>query len=420
MQRMNQVCNVLIKNLAETAKGDLLLDQNNKVTEALFRLKSTHIEGLQSAAILDRRAEVVASFDLEGGKVEFANPTQFLKLMEFTVREKPLHFEYFYPITHQVRENNRIQDIVLGAAYISFSKKSILSPIHSARDIAIGSALLVTLLSILGINLIAGKMAKQIQLLSEGARAVGDGNLNVAISVNSKDELGQLAAEFNNMIQHLREKSQMQKFVSKLTVQMIKETVGKDGKKSRAVNQKLTVLFSDVRNFSTIAERLKPEQIVKLINVYFDLQTKIIESHSGIVDKFMGDQIMAIFLGKSMADNALRAAVEIQRQIRLLNQQRNKKDEATLEMGIGINTGPAIIGNMGSTNRMDYTVIGDVVNVAARLCSKAAEGQIIMSYDLTKKVNGSYPTSRLKSISIKGRTKEIEVCEVDYNREILS
>ena len=420
MQRMNQVCRVLIESLAETSKGVLLLNEKEGVTEAVFRLKKTSIDGLQRAAILNRRAETVASFDIDGQEVEFANAAELLKIPEFIVREMPLHFEYYYPITHQLRENNRIKNILLGVAFISFSKKSILLPIENARNIAISSAIFVTLVSIVFINLIARKMAKQIQMLSDGARAVSSGNLNVVISVNSKDELGQLAAEFNNMIQHLREKLQMQKFVSKLTVQMIKDTVGTDGKTFSAANQKLTVLFSDVRNFSSIAEQLKPEEIVKLINVYFDLQTRIIESHKGIVDKFMGDQIMAIFQGKAMADNALRAAVEIQRQIRLINHERDIKGKAILEVGIGINNGSAVLGNMGSVDRMDYTVIGDVVNVAARLCSQATPGQIIMSYDLAKKVNGSYPTSRLKSLSVKGRVKKIDVCEVDYNREILA
>ncbi len=420
MQRMNQVCKVLIQNLAETSKGDLLLDKKERVTEAVFRLKKNSVDGLEKAAILNRYAEPVASFDLNGQEVKFANATELLKISKFTIKELPLHFEYYYPITHQIRENSRIKNILLGIAFISFSKESILQPIENARNIAIGSAIFVTLLSIVFINLIARKMAKQIQMLSDGARAVGSGNLNVVISVNSRDELGQLAAEFNNMIQHLREKLQMQKFVSKLTVQMIKDTVGVNGKKTKAANQKVAVLFSDVRNFSSIAEQLKPEEIVKLINVYFDLQTRIIETHKGIVDKFMGDQIMAIFQGKTMADNALRAAVEIQRQVRLVNHKREAKGEAILEMGIGINNGSVVIGNMGSADRMDYTVIGDVVNVAARLCSKAAAGQIIMSYDLAKKANGSYPTSRLKSLSVKGRKKGIDVCEVDYNREILA
>ncbi|MFQ5825138.1 MAG: adenylate/guanylate cyclase domain-containing protein [bacterium] len=419
MNRMTQVCNVLIQSLSETVKGDLLLGENDKVKEAVLRFKKTKIEGLEQVAVLDHKAKIVAQFDKEGKDIQLDYQQDLLKLRGLKIVENSLYFEYYFPIITQWREGNHFKDIVLGVAFIRFSKNSILEPIQKARNIALGAALLITLCSILGINLIARKMANQIHLLSDGAREVGKGNLNVQISVSSKDELGQLANEFNKMIQHLREKLQMQKFVSKLTVQMIKDTVRSEGKESKAINQNVTVLFSDVRNFSSIAEQLDPEEIVKLINIYFDLQTQIIEKHNGIVDKFMGDQIMAIFQGQNMADSALRAAVEIQKQLRLLNQERNAKGLVTLEIGIGINNGSAIMGHMGSTQRMDYTVIGDVVNVAARLCSMAKTGQIITSLELTRKVNGSYPTTRLKSISVKGRTKSIEVCEVDYNRDIL-
>lgn len=419
MNRMTQVCNVLIQNLAESVKGDLLENNTYKVKESVLRLKKTDIEGLREMAVLDRQGQVVASFSLDGHEVEIRQARRFLKLRDLWVAEKRHHFEYYYPIKTQLQENGKPKDILLGVAYVSFSKQAILAPIERARDIALGSAAAITLLSIIGINLIARKMANQIQLLLNGAKEVGSGNLNVEISVSTKDELGHLAAEFNNMIQHLREKLQMQKFMSKLTVDMIRDSVRDNGKKGRASKRKVAVLFSDVRNFSTIAETLDPGEIVKLINVYFDLQTKIIENHQGVVDKFMGDQIMAIFEGKNRADNALRAAVEIQRQIRLLNQERSENGKVTLEMGIGINQGDAVMGHMGSAHRMDYTVIGDVVNVAARLCSYARARQIITSLDLAKKVNGSYPTTRLKSISVKGRSKAINICEVDYDRDIL-
>lgn len=419
MNRMNQVCNVLIQNLAEQVKGALLLDKDEEVTEYVMRLKKTSIEGLMQIAILNRQAKIVASFDIANGKVEIENPQAALRLKAVAIEERPNRFEYYYPIMTHLREGNNVKEIVLGVAFISFSKKAILAPIERARNIALGSALFIILLSIIGINPIARKMAHQIHLLSHGAREVGTGNLNVEISVNTKDELGLLAAEFNKMTQHLREKLQMQKFMSKLTVDMIKDSVRTNGQKSKAMQRKVAVLFSDVRNFSTIAEKLQPEEIVKLVNVYFDLQTKIIESHGGIVDKFMGDQIMAIFEGRSMADDVLRAAVEIQRQIRLLNQERAADGKVTLEMGIGINNGAAVMGHMGSAHRMDYTVIGDVVNVAARLCSYAKTRQIITSLELARRVNGSYPTTRLNSISVKGRTKAIDVCEVDYDREIL-
>ncbi|MFQ5639449.1 MAG: adenylate/guanylate cyclase domain-containing protein [bacterium] len=418
MNRMNQVCNVLIQNLAESVKEGLLLDKKEKVPEHVLRLKKTSIEGLKQVAILNRKAEIVAFFNNDGEKVLIDRPENLLKIRELTILEKPDTFEYYYPITTKLRENNTEKVILLGVAFISFSKSSILAPVERARDIAVGTAIVITLFSIIVINLIARKMANQIQLLSHGAKEVGKGNLHVEISVNTKDELGLLATEFNKMTQHLREKMQMQKFMSKLTVDMIRDTVGTNGK-SAAIERKMAVLFSDVRNFSTVAEELEPEEIVKLINIYFDLQTKIIENYHGIVDKFMGDQIMAIFEGRNMADNVLRAAVEIQRQVRLLNQERTASKKVTLEMGIGINNGTAVMGHMGSAHRMDYTVIGDVVNVAARLCTHARARQIVTSLQLAREVNGSYPTTRLKSISVKGRTQTIDVCEIDYGREIL-
>ena len=419
MKRMTQVCNVLIKSLSETVKGDLLLGENDKVLEAVLRLQKTNIEGLKQVAVINRKEELIPYFDKEDEPSSFNNVSAILRIRNFTIIENTDRFEYFYPIMTKFSEGGTEKQILLGIAYISFSKDAVLAPIQRAQDIAVGVALLVALVSILGINLIARKMAHQIQLLSSGAREVGMGNLNVQICVSSQDELGQLAIEFNKMIQHLREKLHMQKFVSKLTVQMIKDTVRSNDNESKAIMQNVTVLFSDVRNFSSIAERLEPEEIVKLINIYFDLETQVIEKHQGIVDKFMGDQIMGIFQGPNMADNALRAAVDIQRQLRLLNMERAERRQVTLEMGIGTNYGSVVMGHMGSKNRMDYTVIGNAVNVAARLCSQAQAGQIITSLELARKVNGSYPTTRLKSISLKGRAKSISVCEVDYIREIL-
>lgn len=419
MARMNQVGQVLLQNLSESVKGDLLLGKDEKVREAVFRLIKTDIAGLQRVAILNHKARAIAAFDHEGKEFVVAERGKWLKTRAFTVQERRERFEYALPIITHLKENNQTKNILLGVAIISFSKQAILSPIRHAQKIALGSAVMIILLSTIVIYVIANKMAAQIRLLSEGARQVSQGNLAINISIKSKDELGQLAEEFNRMTQHLREKMQMQKFVSQFTVDMIKRSGRETAQAGGAVNQNVSVLFSDVRNFSTIAEKLRPDEIVKLINIYFDLQTKIIEMHHGVVDKFMGDQIMAVFQGDDQADNALRAAVEIQRQIKQLNQQRAAGGLMILEMGIGINNGSAVMGNMGSTHRMDYTVIGDVVNVAARLCAIAKAGQIITSYELARDVNGTYPTTRLKSISVKGRTKQIDVCEVDYNQEII-
>lgn len=419
MNRMTQVCNVMIRSLAETIKGDLLLGNHDKVTEAVLRLQRTTIEGLEQVAVFNRKAELVGYFHVHDQKPKFEDPVRFLQYDEFTTVEGDDRFEYIYPITTTLQERGVDKQILLGVTYVRFSRQAIMAPIRRAQDVGLGAGFLVILVSIVAINIIAAKMARQIHLLSDGAREVGQGNLDVQIAVSTKDELGQLAQEFNNMIQHLREKLHMQKFVSKFTMDMIKDTIRSKEKMGGARIREVAVLFSDVRNFSTVAEKLAPEDIVKLINIYFDVQTRIIEKHHGVVDKFMGDQIMAVFEGPNMADNVLRSAVEIQRALRALNQERARRNEVTLEVGIGINNGSAISGHMGSKSRMDYTVIGDVVNVAARLCAQARAGQIITSLELARKVNGSYPTTRLSSVNVKGRSQTVRVCEVDYGREIL-
>ena len=184
-------------------------------------------------------------------------------------------------------------------------------------------------------------MVNRITDLTVAAREIGAGNLAVSVKPGSKDEVGQLAREFNNMVKQLREKLHMQKFVSKLTVQMIKEHSGSILKLAEGERHFVAILFSDIRNFTGVAERLEPEQIVRLINLYFQLQTEAIEENGGIVDKFMGDQIMAIFPTKNMLASAISAAVSIQRGIREVNRSRRPRGDVILEVGIGINHGPA-------------------------------------------------------------------------------
>jgi adenylate cyclase len=330
-------------------------------------------------------------------------------------RENGLFLEYYYPILQRDKDRK----IPLGYACVGFSENFFNEPLNKTKKLIFSYAALVIIVSVWLIYFFARKMVNQIHELSRVAREVGSGNLAVRVEPRSKDELGQLANEFNHMVTHLREKEQMQKFVSKLTVQMIQNSSGSKVEPQEGDRRSTTIFFSDIRNFSTYAELSEPEQIIKLINIYFDVQTQIIEANGGVVDKFMGDQIMALFQGSKGVENAVRAAVEIQRAVRELNKQRDAAGELPLWVGIGINHGLAVIGKMGSKNRMDYTVIGDVVNIANRLCSLARAGQIVVEYSLTRRLNGHYAFTRLEPIYVRNRMKPVDICEIDYDREII-
>jgi adenylate cyclase len=370
--------------------------------------------------VLNRDGECIAHTSIEYTERDksFLTPDHIKSLLNIRVLTKQVtetHYEYYYPI-FETSKNPQGQktDVFLGVAGIGFSEAVAMAPIREAQKIIYTIAFLVILVSILGIYFLSHRMVKQIHELSEGARQIGTGNLDVKISIKSRDELGQLAREFNIMTMHLKEKLQMQKFVSPFTRKMIKRSLFSNTGTLSSQYRDVALLFSDVRNFSAFSQKHSPETVVKVINIYLDLQARIIENNFGGIDKFMGDQVMAVFEGSNSHINLINAAVAIQKAILELNAMRLKEGKEILTVGIGINIGPAVIGNIGSLERMDYTVVGDVVNLTSRFCDVAKPNQIITSTDFYAKIRPNYPAANLGTIKIKGREEAIEICEIRY------
>ena len=321
---------------------------------SVLYIKQMNISGLDYAWVINRDGECVAHTSIEFTErdKDFLKDWQKKKLLnikETTTTETETHYEYYYPIFKTSKDTKgQKKDVFLGVAGIGFSKDVAMAPIREARKIIYTIAIFVTLSSILGIYFLSHKMVKQIQELSEGARQIGKGNLDVKISIKSSDELGQLAREFNIMTMHLKEKLQMQKFVSPITRKMIKRSLFSNSRTLPSQDREVALLFSDVRDFSSFSLKHSPETVVKVINIYLDLQTRINEEKFGAVDKFMGDQVMAVFEGTNSHENLLNAAVAIQKGIAEINANRIKNNQEILTVGIGINIGPAVIGNIGS------------------------------------------------------------------------
>ncbi|MBN2009395.1 HAMP domain-containing protein [candidate division KSB1 bacterium] len=422
--KLEDVCTLSVRYLSYDIKDKLLLKKYEEITERVLSIKQQPIEGLDYAWVINSSGQYVSHTDKSISLAENQSvPDDLMKylstLTDVGTRETSTHYEFYYPIFFTRTENGVDRNIFVGAAGIGFLKHVILTPIRDAQKIIITIALLVTIISILGIYFIAQRMVKQIQALSEGAKQIGEGNLSIKIRVNSRDELGQLAQEFNNMTMHLKEKVHMQKFVSQMTRQMIKKNIISSDNNNDGEQREVAVLFADVRNFSAFSQRHNPQFVIHLINIYLNLQAQIIEENFGIVDKFMGDQIMGVFEGKNKSENMLKAAVTIQKEIRQLNDKRQKSKQEILTVGIGLNTGPAVVGHIGSKDRLDYTVVGDAVNLASRFCDVAKPGQIITSVDLFDIIKDRYPAMRIGSIPIKGRLRPVDICEIDYLREII-
>ena len=183
-----------------------------------------------------------------------------------------------------------------------------------------------------------------------------------------------------------------------------------------------TVLFSDIRSFTTLAEQLGPQPTVTLLNEYFARMVDCISSHGGMLDKFIGDAIMAVFglpvAGEDDEDRALRAAIAMLRSLREWNREREQRGEPTLDIGVGLNTDSVVAGNIGSPKRMDYTIIGDGVNLAARLESacKHYGAHLLLSEFTIAKLNGVYRLREIDKVIVKGKTKPVAVFEcLDYH-----
>jgi adenylate cyclase len=191
--------------------------------------------------------------------------------------------------------------------------------------------------------------------------------------------------------------------------------VGREFESSLMVNETVqaTVAFIDICSFTTISENETPDRVVQLLNKYFDVMVKEIIAQGGYVDKFIGDAIMAVFRGEFHLDRAIDACLTVRKKIRELPNESGNIFFAP-EVSVGINSGEMISGNIGSANlrRLDYTVIGDVVNVAQRLQSAAGEGQIVINETSYEKVKESFNCRKVGEVKLKNKTNPMTIYEV--------
>ena len=182
------------------------------------------------------------------------------------------------------------------------------------------------------------------------------------------------------------------------------------------VNQTITVLFADIRGFTSLSERENPERMVRLLNRYFTAMTEIIFEHGGTLDKYIGDGLMALFGAPTTtpndAINAAKAAVAMQRKVNTLNGELVAEGLTPVTVGIGLHTGEALIGYIGSEKRSEYTAIGDTVNLAARLESNARGGQILLSEATANAIGNVFPLVSREPITVKNRVQPVSLFEL--------
>jgi adenylate cyclase len=236
--------------------------------------------------------------------------------------------------------------------------------------------------------------------------------------VRTGDELESLASGFNRMVDGLKERDKLRSTFGKYMTEAVLQHLLAGKVQLGGESLMVTILFSDIRGFTSISERMAPQQLVGLLNEYFTEMVGIVMKEDGVVDKYIGDAIMAVFgapVPKAVDPvNAVRAAVRMRRALVGLNSRLEARGIPALRTGIGIHTGEVVAGNIGSEKRMEYTVIGDAVNLASRLESSTKElgVNVLISEDTFHLTKDFIEARPVREITVKGRAQPVMTYEL--------
>jgi adenylate cyclase len=333
------------------------------------------------------------------------------------------------------RRQTRFQDPESGKTYIgAYVKNSfwgvtvvaqtaeeiILEPANEVKrkayyisGIVISIALFLCFLFSMTITSPIEKLAELIQLVSKG-----NFDVKAKSQVKSHDEVGDLAQAFDNMTEGLKERDKVKNLFSKFHGSSVAEDLLKNDIGVGGTKKDVTVFFSDIRGFTKFSEGHTPEEVVTMLNEYFGVMVKIINKNGGVVDKFIGDAIMAVWgaphSSEKDTENAVKACLEMRKALEELNTLRQTRGQTNIMIGMGLHCGPAISGTIGSEERMEYTVIGDTVNMTSRIESstKAFGSDLLVSDEVASKVQDHFKFELAGVAEVKGKSEPLKMFKV--------
>jgi adenylate cyclase len=307
------------------------------------------------------------------------------------------------------------------SALVQGSYDKAFAPLYALRRriIAIGvGALLVALFVGGGL---AGGITSPVQTLVTGMQEVFRGNLGYRSNIQREDEIGYLANSFNEMVRGLEEREKIRDVINKVVSPEIAHEMLQRGVALGGEEREVTVLFADIRGFTSLSEGMPPEELLRLLNTYLGRMSRVIEQEKGVIDKYIGDEVMAIFgTPLPQPDHAVRAvtaAIGMLQELERFNIEQRERSAAApvLRIGVGIASGLVIAGNVGSPERLNYTVLGDTVNLASRLqgLTKEYDTPLIMSEATYHQVAEKYAGRWLGKVAVRGRQEETKLYTVE-------
>ncbi len=306
----------------------------------------------------------------------------------------------------------------LGTIKIIFSLAPLRRQILFSVLLWMSSGIALIGLGVAGAFIISKKITNPLNKVAGAMKRVEAGDLEQRVEIETRDEVADMGHAFNKMVEGLRErefiKSTFSKYVSsQVADRILKE---KDFLNLKGEKRVVTVLFADIRGFTPLAESLPPEKVLEILNKYFSKMVDIVFRYGGLLNKFIGDAIMVLYNApldqKYHELRAILTGIEMQKEIARINEERRQHGEIQINMGIGINTGDAVAGNVGSELRLEYTVIGAGVNLAQRIESHTAKGQLLISESTYDAVKEHVEVIRLEPMQVKGISKPVQLYAV--------
>ena len=401
--------NYFVNNARIPLIDDDILNLNTLIKEA------TATEGLRYAVVTDNHGLIRAHTDVNRIGTALTSPTP---MAPPEIRGHISYFSFVAGSGEQMLNLTRdviFQDKILGAVHVGVS----LDFIERLVDKEKGSIIYVTVVMLtvgLAIAVYLGlRFSKPILELVAATEAIGKGDYNYRVELNRQDELGNLATAFNQMgeelFRHTLTRQSFGKYVGEEVLEMIladPEKMWLKGHKNDA-----TILFADIRGFTAYAEEHEPEEVVEMLNTYFEIATRAIMDYGGYVDKFIGDGVLGVFgvpvFRKDHVERAVRTALDLMDQLHMRSIHGNP---LLSSVGIGIHTGPIVSGNIGSQVKMEYTVIGDTVNLASRLSELAAPGEVLVTETVLDRLRALVSVEPAGTRTIKGKIASVETWRV--------
>ena len=277
-------------------------------------------------------------------------------------------------------------------------------------------SLSVTLAVILS-SFLARSVSRPLRQTESAMSRIGSGDLTASVQVVSNDEIGSVGEGFNNMVEGLIERNYIRDtFGRYMSNEVVKEILqSPDGVKLGGELRNITILVSDLRGFTTMTDSLEPHTVIEILNRYFEKMTDVIIKHGGTIDEFTGDGILVFFGAPKLIPNhalaAVDCALDMQKSLKELNKEYSLLNLPELRMGIGINTGEVVVGNIGSEKRKKYGAVGSPINVAFRVESLTGEGEVLVTPSVYNQTD-CLELGEVRETTLKGFDKPIALCRV--------